>query len=79
MKIPPFLLDSWLNQSHFAAKPPDYDFASSTGPHRTSGELFGLISAEEQALLLEAELVYSNAAGSEKLRQAVGAGQTRAG
>lgn len=72
MKIPPFLLDRWLNQYHFAGTPPEYDFASSTGPRWTLGELFGLISADEQALLLETELVYSSAAGSEKLRQAIG-------
>jgi aspartate/methionine/tyrosine aminotransferase len=72
MKIPPFLLDRWLNQYHFADTPPEFDFASSTGPHWTLGELFGLIGTDEQSLLLETELVYSSASGNEDLRQAIG-------
>ncbi|HYY57649.1 MAG TPA: aminotransferase class I/II-fold pyridoxal phosphate-dependent enzyme [Pyrinomonadaceae bacterium] len=72
MQIPPFLLDQWLNRYHFAATPPEFDFASSTGPHWTLGELLGLMDADEQALLNETELVYSSATGSEKLRQAIG-------
>lgn len=72
MKISPFLLDRWLNQYHFAGDPPEFDFASSTGPHWTLRELFGLIDADEQALLLETELVYSSTVGGEKLRQAIG-------
>jgi aspartate/methionine/tyrosine aminotransferase len=72
MKIPPFLLDRWLNQYHFADTPPEFDFASSTGPHWTLHELFGLIGTDEQTLLLDTELVYSSAEGSEKLRQAIG-------
>ncbi len=72
MKIPPFLLDQWLNQYHFAGAPPEFDFASSTGPHWTLGEILGLVDADEQALLQETELVYSSGQGSEKLRQAIG-------
>jgi aspartate/methionine/tyrosine aminotransferase len=71
MKIPPFTLDRWLNQYHFADAPPEFDFASSTGPHWTLGELLALISADEQASLFETELVYSSASGSENLRQAI--------
>ncbi|MBA3767401.1 MAG: pyridoxal phosphate-dependent aminotransferase, partial [Acidobacteria bacterium] len=72
MKIPPFLLDQWLNQYHFVGAPPEFDFASSTGPHWTLGEILELIDADEQALLQETELVYSSGQGSEKLRQAIG-------
>lgn len=72
MKIPPFMLDRWLNQYHFAATPPEFDFASSTGPHWTLRELFGLVSADEQASFFETELVYSSGSGNEELRQAIG-------
>lgn len=72
MKIPPFLLDQWLNQYHFGDAPPEFDFASSTGPRWTLGEILGLIDTEEQALLQETKLVYSSGQGSEKLRQAIG-------
>src|SRR5213078_2048271 len=41
------------------------------GPHWTLGGILNLLSSEERSLLLETELVYSAAAGSEKLRQAV--------
>jgi aspartate/methionine/tyrosine aminotransferase len=71
MKIPTFALDQWLNHYHFGTKPPEFDFASSTGPHWTLREVFALMSAEERDLLLETELVYSNATGSEQLRQAI--------
>ena len=71
MQIPEFMLDQWLNEYHFSAKPPEFDLASSTGPHWTLGEVLGLLSAEEQGRLLETELVYSATSGSEKLREAV--------
>ena len=72
MKIQPFLLDQWLNQYHFASPPPEFDFASSTGPHWTAREILELANEDERNLLLDAELVYSNASGSEKLRRAIG-------
>jgi aspartate/methionine/tyrosine aminotransferase len=65
------MLDQWLNEYHFSAKPPEFDLASSTGPHWTVADLFELISEAERAQLLETDLVYSAAAGNEKLRQAV--------
>ncbi len=71
MQIPPFLLDQWLNHYHFSSRPPEFDFASSTGPHWTLRELLGLIEADDRELLLETELVYSAASGSEKLRRAI--------
>lgn len=71
MQIPEFLLDQWLNEYHFSPKPPEFDLASSTGPHWTLGELLLLVSGEEREKLLETELVYSAATGSERLRQAI--------
>ncbi|MDQ3803208.1 MAG: aminotransferase class I/II-fold pyridoxal phosphate-dependent enzyme, partial [Acidobacteriota bacterium] len=75
MEIPAFLLDQWLNEYHFAGTPPEFDFASSTGPHWTARELLGLISADERESLLETELVYTNATGSDKLRRAIAEAQ----
>src|SRR5688572_2882913 len=72
MQIPPFLLDQWLNEYNFAPDPPDYDLASSTGPHWTAGELLGLTSADEKHRLLNLEMVYTGATGSARLRQAIG-------
>jgi aspartate/methionine/tyrosine aminotransferase len=71
MQIPEFMLDQWLNEHHFSAQPPEFDLASSTGPHWTLGEILGMLSAEEQSQLLNTELVYSAASGTERLRQAV--------
>lgn len=71
MKIPPFKLDHWLNEHHFSANPPDFDFASSTGPHWTLKELLSLVDPAERECLLDTELIYSEAAGSEQLRQAI--------
>ncbi|MDQ2857008.1 MAG: pyridoxal phosphate-dependent aminotransferase, partial [Acidobacteriota bacterium] len=67
-----FLLDQWLNEYHFGPKPPEFDLASSTGPHWTLGDVLGLLSAEEHAALLGTELVYSSACGNEELRRAIG-------
>jgi aspartate/methionine/tyrosine aminotransferase len=71
MRIPTFLLDQWLNEYLFAAAPPEFNFASSTGPHWTAGEILGLAEADERDSLLETKLVYSDASGSERLRQAI--------
>jgi len=71
MQIPEFMLDQWLNEYHFSAEPPEFDLASSTGPHWTLGQVLELLSKEEQSRLLETELVYSAASGNEKLRQSV--------
>ena len=71
MQIPPFLLDQWLNYYHFSEQPPEFDFASSTGPHWTLRDILGLIDDDEKELLLNTELTYSAATGSEKLRQAI--------
>ena len=72
MKIPDFLLDRWLGQYKFSDHPPEFDLASSTGPHWTARELLGLLSADEREQLFETELVYADTSGGEKLRAAVG-------
>lgn len=71
MQIPPFLLDQWLNQYHFSAQPPEFDLASSTGPHWRLRDLLALLDEDERAAINETELVYSNAAGADPLRQAI--------
>ncbi|MCA1614365.1 MAG: aminotransferase class I/II-fold pyridoxal phosphate-dependent enzyme [Acidobacteria bacterium] len=72
MKIPDFRLDQWLNQHQFGTAPPEFDLASSTGPHWTARELLGLLGAEERERLFETELLYSHTSGAEKLCAAIG-------
>lgn len=71
MRIPAFLLDQWLNHYQFAATPPEFNFASSTGPHWTTRALLELAGADERESLFETKLVYANASGGERLRQAI--------
>jgi len=71
MRIPAFLLDQWLNQYQFAERPPEFNFASSTGPHWTARELLALADGDEREALLETALVYSDASGGEKLRRSL--------
>src|SRR5882672_4931517 len=71
MQIPEFMLDQWLNEYHFSAKPLEFDLASSTGPHWRLADILGLLGPDERSRLFETELVYSAASGSDRLRQAV--------
>src|SRR6267142_6784452 len=71
MRIPEFALDQWLNHYHFSSRPPEFDFASSTGPHWTLGEILSLLNDDERGRLLETELVYLSTSGAERLRQAI--------
>jgi aspartate/methionine/tyrosine aminotransferase len=71
MKIPPYLLDEWLNQYHFASQPPQFDFASGTGPHWTLRQILGLADTSERDLLDDTEVFYSERSGSDTLRQAI--------
>lgn len=75
MRIPEFALDQWLNHYHFSANRPEFDFASSTGPHWTLQELLALIKGDERERLLETELVYSATTGFEELRHAIAESQ----
>ena len=67
MKLPPFLLDRWLEQN-FAADPPiEFDLGSSTGPVWTLRELLSLGGDLEG--LLDTRLFYTPPAGSAELRE----------
>src|ERR1035438_9684817 len=67
MKLPPFLLDQWLEQKFSADPPIEFDLGSSTGPVWTFGELLALGGDLEE--LLQAKLFYTPAAGSNELRE----------
>lgn len=72
MRIPVFLLDEWLNHYHFADTPPEFDFASSTGPRWTARDILNLLSPDEREQFLDTELTYSDATGAWRLRAAIG-------
>ncbi len=67
MKLPPFLLDQWLEQKFSADPPIDFDLASSTGPAWTLRELLSLGGDLEG--LLGTKLFYTPPAGSTELRE----------
>jgi aspartate/methionine/tyrosine aminotransferase len=71
VKLSPFLLDQWLEQKLSAKPPIDYDLAASTGPVWTLRDLLALADEREQARLLDTTLVYTAAAGSTALREAI--------
>jgi aspartate/methionine/tyrosine aminotransferase len=66
MKLPPFLLDQWLEQKFSADPPIEFDLGSSTGPVWTLRELLSLGGDLES--LLETRLFYTPPAGSPELR-----------
>ncbi len=67
MKLPPFLLDQWLEQKFSANPPIEFDLGSSTGPAWTLRELLSLGGDLEG--LLETRLFYTPPAGSSELRE----------
>lgn len=72
MHLPPFTLDRWLNDHHFADPPPDFDLGSSTGPPWTLAELLALDSSGRvEARLRATKLLYANATGRDELRNAI--------
>lgn len=73
MNLPPFLLDRWIEQKHFANPPIEYDLASSTGPVWTLRELLALSGGIEIERLLDTCVSYTSAAGSPELRAAIAA------
>ena len=73
MKLAPFLLDQWLEQSNRADSKIDFDLGSSTGPSWTLRELLALSGDEEYERLLDTKLFYTPAPGSPALRQAIAA------
>lgn len=71
MRLPPFLLDEWLER--FKAAPIRHDLASSTGPAWTLRELLSLATEDERTAILERPLLYCPAAGEEELRAGIAA------
>ena len=71
MKLPPFLLDEWLDR--YKTAPIRHDLASSTGPAWTLRELLALAQEDEAAAIMDRPLVYCAAAGEEELRAGIGA------
>src|SRR5262245_39092770 len=67
MNLPPFLLDQWLEQKHFANPPIEFDLGSSTGPVWTFRELLALGGDLEE--LLDEKLFYTPPAGLPALRE----------
>jgi aspartate/methionine/tyrosine aminotransferase len=71
MKLPPFLLDEWLDG--FKNRNIRYDLATSTGPAWTLRELLALATEEERRDFQETNLLYGSAPGREDLRALVAA------
>ena len=71
MDLPPFLLDRWIEQKHYANPRIEYDLASSTGPVWTLRELLALSGEAELEGLLDTPMSYTTAAGSPELRAAI--------
>src|SRR6266404_4739100 len=71
MDLPPFLLDRWIEQKHYANPRIEYDRASSTGPVWTLRELLSLSGEAELEGLLDTPVSYTTAAGSPELRAAI--------
>ena len=67
MKLPPFLLDQWLEQKFSADPPIEFDLGSSTGPVWTMRELLAL--GGDLDSLLESKLFYTPPSGLPELRE----------
>src|SRR4051812_45504043 len=66
MRLPPFLLDQWLEQKFSAQPPIEFDLGSSTGPVWSLRELVSLGGDIEE--LLDTKLFYTPPSGSAELR-----------
>jgi aspartate/methionine/tyrosine aminotransferase len=71
MELAPFLLDQWLEQKFTADPPVEFDLGASTGPVWTLRELLSLAGAGAHEALLDTRLLYTSAAGSRDLREAI--------
>jgi aspartate/methionine/tyrosine aminotransferase len=69
MKLPPFLLDEWLERYRTAGI--RHDLATSTGPAYSLRELQDLANEDVRQALLDAPLVYGAAPGSDELRAGI--------
>jgi aspartate/methionine/tyrosine aminotransferase len=71
MELSPFLLDQWLEQKFSADPPVEFDLGASTGPVWTLRELLALAGEDAYERLLDTRLIYTSAAGSRDLREAI--------
>ncbi len=71
MKLPPFLLDRWIEQKHTADPPIEFDLASSTGPVWKLRELLALFGGSSLEALLDTSISYTSATGTPALRTAI--------
>jgi len=71
MELSPFLLDQWLEQKFSADPPVEFDLGASTGPVWTLRDLLALAGEDPLESLLDTRLVYTSAAGSRDLREAI--------
>jgi len=71
MKLPPFLLEHWLNEYEFADPPIRYNLASSTGPGWTLQELLALEDGAARRELESTALSYAPPEGSRALREQI--------
>lgn len=72
MRLPPFLLDQWLDQKNSPGAKIEYDLGSSTGPVWTLRELLALEESDLDALL-DTRLLYNTPTGTPELRDLIGA------
>jgi aspartate/methionine/tyrosine aminotransferase len=68
MNLPPFLLDRWLEQ--YAPKT-EFNFAPSTGPVWTLGQLLGIAEGDLLGQLLDTRITYTHSRGMADLRAAI--------
>ncbi|HEY3784767.1 MAG TPA: aminotransferase class I/II-fold pyridoxal phosphate-dependent enzyme [Steroidobacteraceae bacterium] len=71
MKLPPFLLEHWLNEYEFATPPIRYNLASSTGPSWTLRDLLALGGKEAHEELDRTVLSYAPPEGARALREQI--------
>jgi DNA-binding transcriptional MocR family regulator len=69
MKLPPFLLDEWLER--FKGPGIRYDLASSTGPAYSLRAILELADEDHRQSAFESPLVYCPAAGGDELRAGI--------
>ena len=72
MRLPPFLLDQWLDQKNSPDAKIEFDLGSSTGPVWTLRELLAL-EENDLGALLDTRLLYNTPAGTPELRGLIGA------
>lgn len=71
MRLPPFLLDRWIEQKQHPDSKIEFDLASSTGPVWTLRELLAVGAGDELEQLLDTRISYTTATGTPALRAAI--------